>query len=55
MSNDFFEVVQIEQEEEEVFDLVGIAEAEGTRLSSCTSCLSSGPRRACITAGSTTR
>ena len=25
----FFEVVQIEQEEEEVFDLVGIAEAEG--------------------------
>ena len=29
MSNDFFEVVQIEQEEEEAFDLVGIAEAEG--------------------------
>ena len=29
VSNDFFEVVQIEQEEEEVFDLVGIAEAEG--------------------------
>ena len=29
VSNDFFEVVQIEQEEEEVFDLAGIAEAEG--------------------------
>ena len=29
VSNDFFEVVQIEQEEEEVFDLVGIAEGEG--------------------------
>ena len=29
VSNDFFEVVQIEREEEEVFDLVGIAEAEG--------------------------
>ena len=29
MSNDYFEVVQIEQEEEEVFDLAGIAEAEG--------------------------
>ena len=28
VSNDFFEVVQIEQEEEEVFDVVGIAEAE---------------------------
>ena len=32
MSNDFFEVVQIEQEEEEVFDLAGIAEAEGWDL-----------------------
>ena len=29
VSNDFFEVVQIEQEEEDVFDLVGIAAAEG--------------------------
>ena len=29
MSNHYFEVVQIEQEEEEVFDLAGIAEAEG--------------------------
>ena len=29
VSNDFFEVVQIEQEEEQVFDLVGIAESEG--------------------------
>ena len=29
VSNDYFEVVQIEQEEEEVFDLVGVAEAEG--------------------------
>ena len=29
VSNDFFEVVQIEREEEEVFDLVGIADAEG--------------------------
>ena len=29
VSNDYFEVVQIEREEEEVFDLAGIAEAEG--------------------------
>ena len=29
MSNEYFETVQIEQEEEEVFDLVGISEAEG--------------------------
>ena len=29
VSNDFSEVVQIEQEEEEVFDLVGVAESEG--------------------------
>ena len=29
VSNEYFETVQIEQEEEEVFDLVGISEAEG--------------------------
>ena len=55
-SNDFFEVVQIEPELQEVFDLVGVAGSEGgTSPSSCTLCLSSGPRRACSIAGSTTR
>ena len=53
-SNDFFEVVQIEPEVEEVFDLAGLLSLRGgTRLSSCTLCLSSGRRRACSTAGST--